>query len=63
MKKYARLQLVYAGLLFLISSLFFLSMYFFAAQQIQRREERLLALELETTEGEIQLFLLSFFMF
>ena len=61
MKKYARLQLLYAGLLLVLSSLLFLAMYFFAAQQIQRREERLLSLELETNAGEIQLFFAEFF--
>lgn len=56
LKNYARMQLYIAGTFLIISLFMFLIIYIFAVRTIRERQIKLLELELETTEMEVQLF-------
>ena len=56
MKKYARTQLYIAGTFLIVSLFLFLIIYIVAVRTIRGRQTKLLELELETTEMEVQLF-------
>lgn len=60
MKRYMRLQLYLAGTFLFVSLFLFIFVYIYAVQQIRGRQERMLELELDTTEAEVQLFFADF---
>lgn len=56
MKRYARSQLYIAGTFLIVSLFLFVAIFLYAAQTIRNRQVKLLELELENTEMEVQLF-------
>ncbi|MFA5526351.1 MAG: HD domain-containing phosphohydrolase [Acholeplasmataceae bacterium] len=60
MKKYARSQFYMAGIFLVVSIIMLFIIYIFAVQTIRERQIKLLELELETTELEVQLYFEEF---
>jgi len=56
LKQYAKTQLYIAGIFLFVSLFLFVTIFIYASRTIRDRQVRLLELELETTEMEVQLF-------